>query len=171
MRWSESKKNRVAYVVFAALICLIAVALVRAVYIWSQPKADGDIRVQLKTNGVTSETIEFEGLQMLPGQSREYTLTVEASEAGLYELNFDFIGDGETVLVKYVSVALYCGEENVKELALQDALQGEPLTITKWIETSEPIDLTIRYTMKEDAKNDAQGTTADFEVKLTAQSV
>lgn len=124
---------------------------------------------QLRENGVTQEKFEINGLNLKPGDKREYELRYACVGGGNYDLTFDFdpktLGGMENFLVVEVE-----SPDSKISRPLTDLLQDEnsiELTISLNARLEESVYL--RIIMPVEVGNEAQRTTTSFYVQMTAK--
>lgn len=158
------KVNRIMIVI---LVLLIGVGL--GLLIWLLCSNDTVVRkVELRSDGETREELSFSAENILPGNTREYTIIVHSGEGGEYDVTFackDVTG-GE--LWKYLDFGLeYNGTK--KELAFGDLVAGTKLSFEVEMKKGGTAEFTVTYTMPREVGNEAQYETTDFTLLLTAQ--
>lgn len=124
--------------------------------------------ITLSEDGVTHETLEFSANGLHPGETRAYTLNLKSVITDRYIISFAFEETKDGELKNYIDVILTYGDEKY-ECKLADLLDGQTLSFENVaIEADETAVITITYYMPEDVGNEAQKTTADFDIILTA---
>lgn len=148
------------------LIFVLAVAVAAGIVIMCLVLTqDNSITVNLEKEGVTQKELEFSAGGMIPGESKEYTIQLNAKSAGTYFITLSFEGE-EGVLNEILDVAVEC-EEYQASYKLSELLNGTTFEFT--CDVSKKADVTISYTIPVETENEAQGATADFKVLLTAE--
>lgn len=159
--------KKVYLVLIMALAVLTGTGI--AFLVWGLRANETFIRdVELTADGVTTETLSFTAENFVPGETREYTVTVHCAEAGEFVVTFSYESAGEGDLWKYLDVGIRCGEVT-KEAAMAELHGGAELKFEVELKEDEPFLFTVRYTMPLDVGNEAQRESADFALLLTAE--
>lgn len=168
-RESESRKNTVAYVIFATLVILTVLCIILIFWLRSK-RGENEMHFTVTIDGqLVTNTLDMDKFSLTPGATTEYTLTVNCEEGGRYALKFVFDGTADEALAACVRVEIACGEELLTSATLVQTLAGETLVLTQDFQTDQGTDFTVRYIMDANVGNETQGTRADFDVLLTAQ--
>ena len=165
----NSKVRRILLIVTCILI-LIGIALMAWAYFVHRDKNV----IKIKLDIGTSESIKFEELSLLPGESCEYTirLTRNGSE-DKYELGLDFreISTADNQLLKeFAYVKIEAGGETVYQMLLADAFEDSVLKLPVDLKKNVNTELKIVYYLPIDVGNEAQNAEAFFELLLTASN-
>lgn len=125
--------------------------------------------VKLQAYGTTVKTYEINELALAPGDSKEYELIYYSSVSGAYKLQVNFVDKSGGTLKYYLNVEIeadgYKASGNL--FALMAAEEGTELEL--YLEAKGTNSLKIRFIMPENIGNEAQGTTADFDIVVTAR--
>ncbi len=159
------KSIGVLLVSFAALI--LAGLILFVVVTSRQNEFSKSIRLQ--ANGTTEEKMEITGLNFKPGDNREYELTYSCTDGGKYDLTFVFKTTKAGGMEPFISVELENGDRKVT-VPLKDVLEDERgIETTLYFEKKKKESVYLRFSMPIEVGNEAQGTTADFQVIMTAK--
>lgn len=159
------KKLHLAIII--TLLVFIGVGV--GILIWVLLSNETFVRdVELESEGVTTKELAYSAENFLPGQTREYALTVHCGEAGEFSVAFSAKSTGEGTLWKYLGIEIVCGEVS-KEVALTELFEGSSLGFDISLQEDAPMRFTIRYKMPLDVGNEAQKERADFVLLLTAE--
>lgn len=148
------------------LIFVLAVAVAAGIIIMCLVfTKDGPITVNLEKEGVTQEELEFSAGGMVPGESKEYNIQLNAKSAGTYFVTLSFEGE-EGGLSEVLDIAVKCGDYQAS-YKLSELLNGTTFDFA--CDVSNKANVTVIYTIPVETENEAQGATADFKVLLTAE--
>ncbi len=156
------------FLLIIGLIVLIFVGLMLFVVI-TFTQNDFSKTIRLQENGVTQEKFEIDGLNLKPGDNREYELKYSCVGGGLYDLTFEFNSKALGGMEKYIVVEVEDSNRKVS-LPLNTLFEkGNPIEIT--INLNEKLEETVylRFIMPVEVGNEAQGTTTSFWVQMTAK--
>lgn len=121
------------------------------------------LKIKLDDSGVTHAELKFSANGLLPAESREYSVVLQAKTSGTYNVTLEFVGEN-SILGDFVDVTVeYDGGK--AEHSLAEMLNGETVEFT--CEIAKKSAIKIIYTMPEETGNEAQGASADFDILLT----
>lgn len=153
---------------YIILILVCVVTAFTGVIMWGvlqEQQAELTENTVIEVSGETEKTVKAELTGFYPGDKQEYNITLkgEMSEDYLVTLTFrdDKNADG---LENYLTVTIKTKEVTI-EKQLKEVLSGEKIELG-----SNANEITIIYAMSEETGNEAQGTTADFYIDLTAEN-
>ena len=106
---------------------------------------------------------------MYPGKEAEYSIHIDKEAVSDFLFSLTFEASGNTDLAPYVDVALEVDGAVVSEGRLSELLLEEALGFTLFGGKEASV-LTICYTMPMEVGNEAQELTADFVLKIQAES-
>ena len=158
---------RLKYVLpIVAVILLLSGVAILTMVLWTTN--DGFVRdISLKENGTTRESLEISANGLKPGDVREYTINIKGKSSGTYALNFDFVEVNSGALKNYVDVSLQYGDQTYN-YKLCELLEGKPVSFNCRIGGGTTV-IKVIYSMSQDTGNEAQRTSTDFTVNLTAE--
>lgn len=114
-------------------------------------------------DGDTHETFKAELTGFYPGKSQEYTITFNGELTDNYRITVDFIDDKKVcTLEDYLEVTILTSDLKI-EKTLKELLDGDEIELG--VVATE---IKFIYHMPEAMGNEAQGTTADFYLSVTA---
>lgn len=150
------------------LIVLVLIGLMLFVVI-TYTQRDFSKNIRLHKHGVTQEQFQIDGLDLKPGENREYELKYSCVGGGLYDLTFE--GDSKHLggMEQYIVVEVESSNRKVS-LPLKNLLMdGIPIELT--IDLNEKLNETVylRFIMPAEVGNEAQGTTTSFWIQMIAQ--
>ena len=155
------KRLVMAFMIVVGSLLLVGAALLG--YFMVVLHEDTNIEIDLDDGG--KESIHFENLELVPGGSTEYTVTLKSELDGKYKISLEFKDENTDMkLKKYVYVrAEYEGKTVCDEL-LADVLDGDAVTFDFEMNANEDSELKITYYMPETVGNEAENAEAKFEL-------
>lgn len=150
------------------MIVLLCVAMASTgVVTWAITQKDTELEEEtvVEINDESENTLKANLSGFYPGSEQEYVvkLTGDGSE---YSVTLKFRNDNENGrLEEYLTVKIEANG-NVIEKPLSEALDGEEISLGKGIS-----EIKIIYAMSEETGNEAQGTTANFYIDITAKNI
>lgn len=159
------KKVHLGFIIVLVLLIGVGAGLL----IWILHSNDNFVRdVELESEGVTTKELVYTTENFLPGQTRDYSLSVHCSEAGDFSVSFSCKSTGTGVLWQFLDIEIIYGEIS-KEVAFAELFEGSALDFDVSLEKDVPMSFTIRYKMPLDVGNEAQKERADFVLLMTAE--
>lgn len=150
----------VSRIIIAVLAVAIAVGIAVICIVLT---TNNSIKIKLDDSGVTQAELKFSANGLEPTESREYSILLQASSSGTYNVTLEFVGE-KSILGDFVDVTVEY-EGGKAENSLANLLNGETVEFT--CEITKKSAIKIIYTMPEDTGNEAQGASADFDILLT----
>ena len=148
----------------SSILILIGVALMCVAM--GTSNVENEITVKVEDRFV--ETLEFENLTLIPGESCEYTIKLKGDAAKQYELRLDFVETEEKTLKNFAYVKILSGDETVCDKLLADAFDADDLALQVDFRENKYTELTIVYYLPTDVGNEAKNAEAIFELQLSA---
>lgn len=152
-------------------IILILVSVITAftgVIIWGvlqEQQTELTENTVIEVSGETKKTVKAELVGFYPSSKQTYTITLAGETSQDYLVTINFRDDNKSGgLENYLIVTITTKEVTI-EKPLKEFLKGEKVELGK-----NANEITITYAMPEDTGNEAQGTTADFYIDLTAEN-
>ncbi len=160
--------KKASYILILSLVVVTMVGI--AIGIWSfvsQDKYINEKTIVLNEQPQTEMEVNLSGL--CPGMSVSYEIHLKANEGDAFGITMDFEKTDTDSLAQFVDVEVRLSGEKIDGAKLSEYLGGKQITFpTKFDSTSE-IDIEIVYSMGIDVGDDAQNTTADFNIILSAE--
>ncbi len=154
-------------VAFAVLIvCLILLALKHIGPVLPQGIFD---RTTIVLNEEERTELSVSLTDMHPGQTQSYTIRLRAKEGESYTVNMAFVSSGADSMAPFVDVEVSVGGQKVQSANLKDCLGGEAVAFPTSFEGGRTVDVQVTYSMSAEVGDEAQNTTADFRIVLTAE--
>lgn len=146
------------------LLSLLAVMMIMFLY-RADLKFENSITVT--ENGVTESILTVKDLTLTPGAARDYHVNLVCDATGLYHIIVDYEEVHDGGMKDFVDVRIMFGEREIFNGCLGRLLDGEIVTFDGELDHSEPLVLSFYYEMPIETGNEAQGTSADFDIVLT----
>ncbi len=125
--------------------------------------------IRLQAGGITQEKMEITGLNLKPGDMREYELNYSCSGGGKYDLTYVFKPTKTGGLEPYIVVEIENGDRKVT-VPLSKLLEADnKIEFTLYLDEKLKDTVFLRLKMPVEVGNEAQGTVTDFLVLMTAK--
>lgn len=149
------------------LILVCVVMTFTGIVLWAFLQQDGlKERTVIKINGETSKTLKAELTDFYPECEQEYKIILSGASAENYAITLNFRNDKNSgALENYLTVTITTKTVTISK-QLSELLNGESVKLGK-----NANEITITYAMPAATGNEAQGTTADFYIDLTAKNI
>lgn len=124
-------------------------------------------------NGTTEQSIDFECLTLVPGESCEYTLNFDGEESDRYDVTvklYENQVEKNHTLKNFVFLRIESGETTVCDMLLKDVYASEGFTLPVDQTTGENTELRFVYYLPIDVGNEAQNAEAFFGLKIIASN-
>ena len=155
----------VALLVLGAMACMLIAFTANA-------REDFPESVKVKRNGETQEVFAVRDLKLTPSESKEYEIDLVCDASGAYDIALEYQEQHDGGMKRYVDVTVQANGETVYEGKLAKLLDGgEKIELQGTLYAQEPLVLKIIYTMPYETGNEAQGTSADFDLCLKIQKI
>ena len=158
-------KNRSINMLIVALLLLGAFAVAINVFL-GIAKRDFPKYITVSANGVTESILPIRDLQLNPAESKEYTVNLVCAASGSYYIYLAFEEEEDGGMKNFVDVTVFAGETQVYSGALAELIEGKLIEFEGVLQEKDPLPVTLRYEMPYETGNEAQGTYADFNVRL-----
>lgn len=150
----------VAMLLFAVLSIMLIVFL-------NQAHEDFKNDITVSASGVTEKTLTVRDLKLTPTQQTEFDVGLTCAASGSYNISLDYIEQRDGGMKHFIDVVVKYNGEVVYEGNLLELLDGDEIVRFEGVlEEKEPCTITIVYEMPIDVGNEAQGTSADFDIRL-----
>ena len=146
-------------------ICVFMLIGVWLGYNWLR-NPDDVFEIKL-ANGYT-QSVDFGDMSLIPGESRKYELNLTTTISGERDIEFAFEKLSESALARFVYCEITIGDEVICDKRLDMLTDGRTFTYTTDIKMGAPLKVDVRYYMPSSVTNEAQGTTADIRLNITA---
>ena len=150
------------------LVSLLLLGLMSVMLIVFLIKAHEDFphNITVSADGKTETVLEVRQLRLSPTEKKEYSVNLVCDASGSYHIYLDFLEIADGGMKDFVNVTVKCAGFTVYEGDLKSLLDGEVVTFDGVLESDDPLAVTICYEMPYEIGNEAQGTSADFDVRV-----
>jgi hypothetical protein len=151
--------------VLSSVLILIGVAIMA--YFLCVSDSEGSFELNLTANG--KKKVEFDELFLIPGEQREYTISLRSDLDGQYTLAFDPVEEGDKTLKYYARVKMEIDGEVICDKLLTDFFDDDPILLQCYLTNDEAYDVKFTYYMPIEIGNEAENASADFDIIITAK--
>ena len=149
-----------------AILVLALASAILAFYIW-YAHITFEEGITVSADGVTEAVVEVRDLSLVPAQSKEYTINLICKATGGYHISLIYEEKIDGGMKQFVNVTVKLGDREVYRGSLSGLLNGEEvIQFDGELEEKEPLPVTVIYEMPTSIGNEAQGTYADFDVRV-----
>lgn len=160
---TKSNLMRIIAISASALI-IVGVAIMS----WMLATSDERNVISVKLDEGKSETIEFESLALVPGDSCEYNIKLKRDGAAKYDLHFDFVEIEDMTLKNFARIKILSGGDVVYDDLLAKAFQNSDIVLPVDFKEKTNTDISVVYYLPLEVGNEAKNAEALFELQLTA---
>ena len=159
-------KNKNINMLMVSFLLLGILSIVLMVFLSdAQEKFEEDITVS--ANGVTEKILSVRELKLVPTDSKKYTVNLLCRASGGYGISLDFIEKADGGMKPFVNVSVKCDGLTVYKGKLSDLLDSaKVIEFDGELKADEPLKITVAYEMPGEVGNEAQGSYADFDIRL-----
>ncbi len=160
--------KKVSYILILSLV-LVTVAGI-SIGTWnytSQDKFIDEKTIILQEQSQAEMEINLSGI--CPGMTVSYEIHLQANENDYFDITLDFQKTTSDSLAQYIDVEIKLHGEKVDSAKLSDYLGGKQSTFPIQFDHTTAMDIEIVYIMGLDVGDEAQNTTADFTILLSAE--
>ncbi|MBE5731257.1 MAG: hypothetical protein E7350_04845 [Clostridiales bacterium] len=127
--------------------------------------------ITVDSDGVTETVVSVNDLTLIPTQRKDYTLSLQSEIEGTFDVVLDCEETRDGGMKQFVFVTVKSGDSVVYEGGLSDLLGDTDVMFQVEIDSETAVQLTICYEMPESVGNEAQGTSADFDIHIRIEKV
>ncbi len=162
-----SSKKTTAMIVFTVIVFAFLAILILIWWDRSQQAVVDDVTVII--DGKTQKELDVTLSDFLPGDSKSYTVQMKngAEDALTVEMSFEK-ADTDT-LAPFIDVEVSINGEKVDNAKLNEYLQGKTISFPNEFVAGSTHEVQITYSMSIDVGDEAQKTTADFQVVFNSK--
>ena len=160
--------------VFIIISALLMLALMASMLLMLMMKAHENFpkNIKVRENGVTEDVFTIRDLQLNPTESKEYEIDLVCDASGDYNITLTYEELQHGTMKYYVDVAVKANGEVVYEGKLSALIDDkEVISFDGVLLAEEPLVVTVIYTMPYETGNEAQGTSADFDLYLKVKKI
>lgn len=158
-------------IMITAITALLSVGMMVSLYMQFSSRDDNVIEVYL-SDGQT-ESVQFEELAMIPGDSLEYIIKLKSNDInnGYFTLDFAEISEAEERSLKdFAYVKILIDDKVICDELLSERFKGKDIVLPFDIANKANTELKVIYYMPIDVGNEAKNAEAIFELRLTAEN-
>ncbi len=152
--------------ILSVVVTMIGIIIGVWIYV-SQDKFADEKTIVLNEQPQTEMEVSLSGL--VPGVSVSYEIHLKANEGGSFGITMDFEKTDSDSLAPFVDVEVRLSGEKIDGAKLSEYLGGKQIIFPAKFDDTSEIDIEIVYSMSIDVGDDAQNTTADFNIVLSAK--
>lgn len=158
------EKKSVFMIVFTVIVLgLCAIALVWW-YDRSQSSSLDDVAVIINEEKTTEVNVTLS--DFLPGDSKSYTIQMKNGEEEPISVVMSFEKKETDSLAPFMDVEIRVGGEKISEGKLEEYLNGKTVTLSNALAVAATCEVEVIYSMGIEVGDEAQNTTADFNILL-----
>lgn len=161
----EVKKFR--WVLIAGCILILIGSILAC---WILATEDERNLIDVRLSGDKTKEIYFESLELVPGESCEYTIQLKSTNAKKYDLSFDFVEVEDGGLKNFACVKITSGGEILYDDLILAAFEKNDFVFPVDFKEGKNTEINIIYYMPVDVGNEAKNTNALFKLLLTASN-
>ena len=159
-------KNKSLNMLIVGLI-LLGIMAVMLTVLMDFAHDDFKENVKVNRNGATMETLTVRGLKLNPTEKKEYEVNLTCLASGGFDIFLDYEEKQNGGMKPFVNVTVKSDGNVVYEGTLTELLDTDKvIEFDGELKAKEPLVVTICYEMPYDVGNEAQGTSADFDIHL-----
>ena len=152
--------------------CLLGIIAIMLIAFLEQAHEDFPNNITVSSEGTTETVLEVRDLQLTPTEKKEYAVNLVCDASGDYDISLDYQETRDGGMKPFVNVMVKCADTVVYEGKLSDLLDGSAVVeFAGTLEAKDPLVVTISYEMPYEIGNEAQGTSADFDVVLKIEKI
>ena len=137
---------------------------------WEMATADERSVITVHLWQGKTETLQFENLSLVPGQSCEYEVELAGKGAAQYDLLLDFVESEDSSLKHYARVKIIADQSAIYDELLTTALESEALHLPVDFAENRNTQLKIVYYLPLEVGNEAQKAETNFALRITASN-
>ena len=138
---------------------------------WMLATEDDRSNIKITLSEGKTETVHFENLSLVPGESCEYLVSLKGDTAKQYDLTLDFVdSDKEMTLKDYARVKIIFDDDVVCDELLAKIFDVEDIVLSIDLTEEKNTELKIVYYLPIEVGNEAKNAEAAFELLLTASN-
>ena len=159
-------KNRSINMLIVGLLLLGIMAVILSVFLW-KAKEEFPEKITVDESGITETIWKVRDLKLNPSESKEYSVNLVCEASGSYYITLDYEETRDGGMKGFVNVTVNVDSEAVYKGSLSELLDNEiTIDFEEELYATDPVVITIRYSMPYEIGNEAQGTYSDFDINL-----
>lgn len=154
------------------MMLLVSVLLIggAVLLIWLTETEDERNVMRVNLNSEETKAIHFEDLSMIPGESCEYSISMQGDRAKTYNVHLDFAETEEKTLMNFARVTIMVNGETVCDELLATAFERDDIGFSVKFEEEKTIDLNVTFYLPLEVGNEAKNAEALFDLLITASN-
>ena len=157
-------KNKNINMLIIALLLLGSIAFSLIAFL-TKVKEDFQENITVSESGVTEKAVKVRNLSLNPTDSREYSINLVCEASGKYLVSIEYDEKDDGGMKEFVNVTIKANDDMVYEGTLIDLIDNAPtVEFEGELYAKDPVVITINYAMPYEVGNEAEGTSADFDV-------
>ena len=163
------QNDRVMRVLLVIISFLVLLGVLMTAWIYLKKEDQDVIRVHLSSG--ETETINFESLHLVPGDSCEYVIKLTDDNFPRYDLKLDFVDSAEKETLKtYARVKIIADGAVILDDLLATVLKNDDIILPVDLNAGKNAELKIVYYLPLEVGNEAKNAEAVFKLLLTASN-
>lgn len=126
--------------------------------------------INVRVSEENTQTVTFEGLRLVPGDQREYTILLDRSKTKTYDVKLDFTEEEERELKHFVRAKIIADGQQVCDELLATLVEGDDIILPALGGKEKQTELTIVYYLPAEVGNEAKNAEAKFLLQITASN-
>lgn len=161
-------KQHVKQILLGATGVLIIIGLL--IMWWSLANEDNKNVINLSIEDGYQQSVTFENITMIPGESCTYTLRLSSKYAEQYTLSLDFVELEEKTLKEFAYVRIELEDQILYDCLLKDAFEDDTISLPVDLSQERNTQIVVVYYLPIEVGNEAQNAEAIFELLITASN-
>lgn len=137
---------------------------------WMRATEDDRRTIEVQMEDGETQSVEFKNLSLVPGEECEYTIKLENSGFGKYDLNLAFVETEEKTLKNFARVKIMAKGEVLCDELLATVFENRDIVLPVDFGEDKNTELRIVYYLPIEVGNEAKNAEAIFELLLTANN-
>jgi hypothetical protein len=147
----------------AAILIIVGISIMVCSWLWGNRNV-----IVVKLNGDNPQMVGFECLGLVPGDEREYTVSLKSRMAGEGIVRLQFVEREEKTLKQYAYVKIFLGETLICDELMANVFKREQIELIVDFTSGDSTDLHIVYYLPVDVGNEAKNADVSFDLILSA---
>ena len=118
-------------------------------------------------DGVKTETLSFNGLNLIPGEKQEYYINLLSQGSRSFNVGLNFQQIKEGGLSKYVNVCVKHNDTFFNDSLINLYSSDNPISFDCSFSSNQAEKILVQYSIPLDVNNEAQNKFADFDILLS----
>ena len=162
---AKSSLMRILLIAGSVLI-IIGVSLM----CWMLSTSDDTNVIKVDLAAGETESIEFENLALIPGESCEYVIKLKRDGANRFDLGLNFEETQEKNLKNFAKVKIISGDEVICDELLATVFENSDIVLPVDFKDDKNTEITIVYYLPYEVGNEAKNAEAIFKLDLVASN-